>query len=130
MILMTDEENQELRFKIWIENGIVMIEMWETKWEESGAKKFIEELTKVLETIEGKANMFCDASKAGFGPTPKALLIYSDLFKSNKIGKSAIFGLNTANRALVSFLLGASGKKDLKVFSNKEKAIKWLKEKT
>lgn len=125
---MVGKEQKELKFKIWIEDDMIMIDIWETKWDEEGAQKFIEELNKVLETVEGKAKILCDASKAGFGPTPQALHVYTELFKSPKIGKSAVFGLSSPNRVLVSFLLGASGKKDLKVFATKEEAVKWLKE--
>lgn len=106
-----------------------MVKTWETEWNEKDARRFVDELLKILETAKGKAKVLGDASGAGFGPTLKSRKIYAKLLKFPKIGKAAIIGLSTANKVIVSFLLKASGKKDLGVFSTKKEALKWLKEK-
>jgi len=123
------ENETEYKFKIWKrDEGIISIKTWEKEWLEEDAIRFKKELFEILDKIEGKARILGDASGAGFGPTFSARKIYTEIIKSPKIGKAAIFGLNKANKVIVSFLLRASGKNDLKVFSNEEEALKWLKE--
>jgi len=124
------ENETEYKFKIWKKDeGIISIKTWEKEWLEEDAIRFKKELFEILDKTEGKAKILGDASGAGFGPTFKARKIYTEIIKSPKIGKAAIFGLNRSNKVIVSFLLKASGKNDLKVFSNEEEALKWLKEK-
>ena len=126
---MPKENKEDYKFKIWKrKDGIIMVKTWETEWNEKDAQRFVDELSKILETIEGKAKVLGDASGASFGPTLESRKIYAKLLKFPKIGKAAIIGLSTANKVVVSFLLKASGKKGLGVFSTKEEALKWLKE--
>lgn len=120
-------ENKD-KFKIWTKkDGIVMVKIWETKWDKKGAERFTKAMSEVLDKIEGKAKILGDATNAKFGPTSKARKIYTGFLKSSKIGKAAVFGLTPRNRIIVSFMLTASQKKDFKVFSTKKEALKWLK---
>lgn len=122
-------ENNSYQFKIWKrDDGIVSIKTWEKQWVEEDATRFKKELFDILDAVEGNAKILADATEAGFGPTVEARNIYADIVKSPKIGKAAVFGLKTPNRVIVSFLIRVTGKKDLKVFSTEEEAVKWLKE--
>jgi len=123
------EENNDYKFKIWRrDDGIIAVKTGEKKWIEEDALRFKKELFEVLDKVEGKTKILGDATEAGFGPTAVARKIYAEIIKSPKIGKAAIFGLNKPNQVIVSFLLKVTGKKDLKVFSTEEEALKWLKE--
>jgi len=71
MMMMNSEE--KYKFKIWKrKDGLISVKVWETKREEEGARKFVEELLKILETVEGKVKILSDATMAKFGPTSKA----------------------------------------------------------
>ena len=126
---MEPDEEIKKKFKIFKRNDkIIMVKVWAKNWDEEGAKKFVEELSKVLEGTEGMAKILGDATEAGFGPTLEARKIYASLLKSPKIGKAAVYGLSASNRVIASFLIKASGKKDFGVFKTEEEALEWLKE--
>jgi hypothetical protein len=50
------------------------------------------------------------------------------VYENTKFGKTAIFGLTVIPRAIAKFIIVASGVKNIKVFSDEKKALKWLKE--
>ena len=80
---------------------------------------------RLLDKVKYKSNIFVDNSKTG-KPSPAARKIFKEMMEHNKVGKIAIFGMNTMARIIASFVVGMSKKDNVGIFKNKEKAFSWL----
>ena len=106
-------------------DGITVGKFWGEQ-DEKAAREFIEEITK-LAKLGGKVKFFIDGSEAGKS-TAGARKAYVDFAKSVPEGKIAIFGVTTLLKVIATFIIRAAGTKNVKFFTNKGEAIKWLKE--
>ncbi len=88
---------------------------------------FDEVTLKLMNMVEGKANLFIDLSRTGQA-TAEARKIGKQRFELGKIGKIAMFGMHPVARVLASFVMGVTKKEDMRFFKSKEDALEWLKE--
>ncbi|HAT68209.1 MAG: hypothetical protein A2481_04035 [Candidatus Yonathbacteria bacterium RIFOXYC2_FULL_47_9] len=54
--------------------------------------------------------------------------IWVDFLQNEKIKKTAFFGGNVFVKTLATFVIAATGKKDIKFFNTEEEALAWFKE--
>lgn len=107
---------------------LVLVKVW-------GAheKKDAEEFKNISEDFLAKfpevdpAKMLIDCSEQG-KMNYEARKIYTEAIKLPRQAFIAVFWKNTLVRITAGFLLTASGRKNLKLFENKEKAVAWLKQ--
>jgi len=120
--------NLKEKFKVWRkEDEIIIGKFWGEQGEED-ARKFVEEITKLMETMEGKRCILIDASE-GSKSGARARKIYVEFAKSIKeTDKVTIFGLGTLIKVIATFIVRAAGKENVKFFPTEEEALKWLKE--
>ena len=91
------------------------------------AIKFDEATLKLMNMVEGKANLFIDLSRTGVA-TSKSRKMGKRMFENEKIGKIAMFGMHPVARVVASFVMGVTNKEDMHFFKSKEDALSWLKE--
>ena len=120
---------------IWEEKeGIVYLNM-EKAYEESSIEDLILETKKVLEKFQGEAKVLIALTPYLKDPHLRSSQFRQelaekakDILKKPGFKKAAIFGGTTITRTIASFVTTAAGLKNIKVFENREKALKWLKE--
>ena len=118
---------------VWEEDGLIKTSCVAAFGEEK-IKEFTSELLKALEAAAGKGRVLIDATTSGGKATTSfaGRKLYTEFGKKAKAEKVAIFGINTLQRVVASFIMRAikkdSGIKKVKFFKNKEEAIQWLKE--
>lgn len=135
--MILDEELKK-DFKIFIDNyGIInLISM--------GVKRGAEDITRsteiVSETLSGifkenpqrKYKMFIDLSKMGdirSGFSSKSRKMGAQVALNEQIEKVAVITPSIFFKVIINFIISTSGRnKIMKLFSNREKAFKWLKE--
>lgn len=54
--------------------------------------------------------------------------IWVEFLQNDKIKKTALFGGNVFVKTLATFVIAATGKKDIKFFNTEEEAVAWFKE--
>jgi len=118
---------------VWEEDGIIRTGCVAAFGEEK-IKEFTSQLLKTLEAARGKGKLLVDATASG-GKATTSLTgrkLYIDFGKQAKAEKVAIFGINTLQKVVASFIMKAinigTGIKKIKFFTEKEEAVKWLKE--
>lgn len=133
-VTVAKKEKIEEESKVWVKNDeILYIRIGNL----SSKEKVLEVLEKVKQTLKE----FPDKEKVliNLGVFPFAPPVHSSLFRkqvaeklkeiTNEAGykKVAAFGGNTVKRTITSFVIVASGIKNIKVLGTKEEALKWLK---
>jgi len=118
-------------YKIWVEKEIVNVELIK-----SLSEKDIEELFKkigeILKNLSGKTKILVTITKDYYSTVPSSQLRKEmvkktiNLIRAIGIPKTAIFGGNVMTNTMVSFILAAAKIKNVKFFSKKEQALKWL----
>ena len=91
------------------------------------ANRYREAGAKMINMIEGTANVLVDINKAG-KLSPEARGVFKELTENENARKIAIFGLHPVARVIASFFMGTTKKKDMRFFKTKEEALAWLKE--
>ena len=125
----TEEES-----KVWIKkDGIMYIRIGNLSSKEK-VLGLLEKSKKILKRFSDKEKVLIDLGVFPFAPP-----VHSSLFRkqvaeklkeiTDEAGykKVAVFGGDTVKRAITSFVIMASGIKNMKVFGTKEEALKWLK---
>jgi hypothetical protein len=88
----------------------------------------LEEATnKLKKMVKGKVDILVDVNRAG-KPTHKTRERARKSFEDEKVGKVVLFGMNPVGRVITSFVMGVTGKKDMRLFKSKDEALVWLKE--
>lgn len=82
---------------------------------------------KLLNMVEGKANILIDLNKAGKS-SPEAKKIKRELTEHERTGKVAFIGIHPVAKVIASFFIGITRKKDISFFKKKKDALAWLKE--
>ena len=120
--------------KIWLgEDGIVYLYLG-GQFKEEDIKKFVEEKIKVLKEVKGKTRVLGDLRDLGMGDfslaTRAKKLIVDELkeLEQEKVEKMAIVGSNMIIKVVGLFVGKALRIKEAKYFTDKEKALEWLKE--
>lgn len=95
---------------------------------EEGVEAFIEDFTPFLEaaTEAEPLVILADASQAG-KTSSAARKAYVRLNRDLRGGKVAVVGSRRYGRVLVSFILKATGRDNIRFFESEEKALTWLK---
>jgi hypothetical protein len=84
------------------------------------------EILEIAERRLGKVLVLNDLTEAGKASSG-ARKVYAELLESDRIAKHAFVGMSTLTRAIVSFLVRASGAENARFFTTEEEALKWLK---
>jgi len=123
------EKNPE-KMSIWRDKeGIVNVRMIRSLNPEN-IKNLIEQAREFAKTLSEKPKVIVDIT-SGLDPLSsqfrKEIAVYvKELVENPGFKKVAIFGRIVA-RTIGSFIIAASGEKNIKMFKNKEEALKWLK---
>jgi hypothetical protein len=132
---MENNNQKDISPRIQIqEDGIVVVEFWGIQRVEN-AKKFSEEMLKLMESNKEDLNILIDGTVSLKAANIETRRLYLDFARNAKAKKVAIIGLNALKRVIASFILARIKKeelksvKEIKIFSTKEEALKWLKEK-
>lgn len=127
-----NKKNQESVVKIWLgEDGLVYTYLGGVVGEKE-IKKFVEEKIKVLQLVKGKTGSFADLSDVVMSDLSLAgaakRMIVGELkeLESQKVDKMAIYGKGMILK-VVSTILGMALGLETKSFTNKKKALDWLK---
>jgi len=130
----SNKNNNKPIIKVWLgEDGIIYIYLAGQLGEEE-VKRFIEEKIKILKEIKGKTKTFGDLRDIKMGnfslATKIKKMMVSELkeLEQEKVEKMALVGKGVILKVIGSFLGKALGIKETKYFTDKEKALKWLKE--
>ena len=87
------------------------------RWYEDLASKYPDEKFRVM----------VDLTNAGV-PTKEASQTYIETLSSKRIEKTAFYGVAGTIKAIINFIVSASGKgENVQFFIDKDKAIEWLK---
>jgi len=97
--------------------------------------QLIEKVKGILEEFSGKEKILVD-----MGHISDVMGVSSSSFRKKSAGqikglikdpgfkRAAIFGGNIMHRTIASFIIVASGQKNIKIFEKEKEALKWLKE--
>jgi len=125
---------EEEKNKAWLdEDGIVNIRIAKIITPER-ALELTGEAEELLLDFKGEGRVFINIIPfvGPFIATPKFRRDMAEkmrrMMKGSNFKKVAICGGNITIRTIVSFIIAASRVRQMKVFSNKEDALKWLKE--
>lgn len=126
-----NKNSEEDKTKVWADkDGTVHIKVTEVAAEQD-VYKLIKEAREVIEKLSGKAKILIDISGAAvFRSAPfrkKAAEQVGDIAKNIGFKRAAMFGGGLIRRTVASFVIAASGIKNMRIFETKEEALKWLK---
>jgi len=119
--------------KIWIKNEkIISIRLGNISSQDS-ISELLEEAKEILKKFPDKDRVLIDLGVFSFSPN-----VSSSLFRKQVVGelrgikreagskKIAVFGGNVMKRTITSFVISASGIKNMKVFKTEREALNWL----
>ena len=120
-----EEEN-----KVWVgDDGIVFVKMAKALAEED-AYSLVRKVKEILQGLPGKAKIMIDITTNSIIRSTSFRKKIGDEIRyiAQDIGfeKAAVHGGNVVTRTIASFIIMASGVKNMKVFAKIEKALKWL----
>ena len=125
--------SKEEKSKVWIgKDGILNIVI-NMKNPVEDILDFLEEVKKVLSALGDRVKILVDISGSVLGHMRSSQLRnraarhIRGWLEKVKFEKVAIFGGDVVRRTITSFLVTATGLKNIKVFETKEDALKWLK---
>lgn len=97
--------------------------------DEKIAKTAIEEVLKIIYSIEGPVMFLMDINKMKI-PSSKARKQFQILIEieTDKIKKVGAFGMHPVSKVIASFVIGATVKEDIRFFKTEGEALAWLKE--
>ena len=93
--------------------------------DEKTALAMKEAVIKFTGMVDARLNIFVDNSKAGKASSA-ARKLFNDLMDMKEFGRIAIFGAHPVAKVLATFVIGLSGKKDVRFFNSREDALDWL----
>jgi len=76
--------------------------------------------------ITGKINYLIDLNRAGKN-SPQARRIWKERNENRITGKVALFGIHPVAKVLASFVMNVSLQDNMRFFSTREEALKWLR---
>ena len=100
--------------------------------DEQKTQEFLDKFLNFLNVADGKGKVLIDGRGGDKIFSSKLRKIYVEFGKKAEAEKAAIFGLDVTQRVIALFITkvveGKTKIKKIKIFSNKEEALKWLKE--
>ena len=125
--------SKEEKSKVWIgKDGILNIVISMQNPEEN-IIDLLEEVKKVLSALGDRVKILVDISGSVLGHMRSSQLRKGVAKNVNEwrqkvnFEKAALFGGDAIRRTISSFVITATGLKNIKVFETKEEALKWLK---
>ena len=125
--------SKEEKSKVWIgKDGILNIVI-RMKDPEENIIDLLEEVKRVLSTLGNRVKILVDISGPVLGHMRSSQLRKGVAKNVNEwrqkvnFEKAALFGGDAIRRTISSFVITATGLKNIKVFETKEEALKWLK---
>ncbi len=117
--------------KVWIgDDEIVYVKMARAVVEED-AYNLLRDIKKILQELSKKAKILIDITTDSVIRSSSFRKRIGDeisnIAKDVGFEKVAIYGGNIVTRTIASFVILASGQKNFRVFSDRRKALKWLK---
>ena len=98
---------------------------------EHNINKLTDRAEKFLKDLSGEAKILVDMSEATIlrsaGFRKKAAKKMKEIDQGSGFKKAAMVGKDIFRRTIVSFVIMASGIKNVKVFKDKEEGLEWLK---
>ena len=116
--------------KVWVgDDGIVFVNMAKAVVEED-AYNLVRKIKEILQGLPGKAKIMIDITTSSIIRSTGFRKKIGDEIRyiAQNIGfeKAAVYGGNVVTRTIASFIIMASGVKNMKVFDKIEKALRWL----
>lgn len=126
-----DKEPEGEKNKIWVgKDGILHLKVARTFIEED-VMELIKEVKETLGGFQAKAKILADMSTTSIIRSSQFRKRTAEqimkMAKDPGFEKAAIFGGNAVMRTIASFIIMASGVKNMKIFETREEALKWLK---
>lgn len=131
-------EKEKGNFKIWWdeENKIIRSKLAGDQTPES-AEAYVSQMRELIKKLREKGyqkvDSINDATEAALTYDPPTRKAFTNWLKEAKengyTNKTAIFGLNSASRVVVNFLVAFSGEKGVKFFPDDKSSLEWIKEK-
>ena len=113
------------------EDGIVYIEIGK-RVSEKGIIDLIDRLMEILKRLPKKSKILLNIGTLFLIRSSVFRKELSDkvkfIFQEYDFGKAAFYSSNIKTRTVVSFVITATGLKNMKVFQTQEQALNWLKE--
>ena len=96
---------------------------------EQGVEALVKDALPFIEasSVENPTPVLHDSSQSG-KYTSRARKAILRFFTDPRIGKIAVVGARPYTRVLLSFLLKASGRTNMRLFAKEHEAVTWLKE--
>jgi hypothetical protein len=113
--------------RFYLDEDNILYENIVGEFDEKRALMAKDVVLKLMNMVNDKINIFIDLNNAGH-QTSKARKIGQEMFEHEINKKIALFGMNPISRVIGSFVIGVTGKKDIRFFKSKEDALSWLKE--
>ncbi len=109
-----DEENKIGRMKI------------EDNPDEKMANELFDKLDEINSKIQGKTNWLVDPGNNR--PSSRLRKMIAERFYANtEIEKHAVLTTSTSIKVIMQFIMKASGRKNVRAFTNEGKALRWLR---
>lgn len=127
-------EEAEGESKVWVKNDEIMYIRIGNLSSKKKVFGLLEKLKEILKRFSDKEKVLIDLGVFPFAPP-----VHSSLFRKQVVEKLkeitkeagykkvAVFWGNTVKRTITSFVIVASGMKNMKVLGTEEEALKWLK---
>lgn len=131
----TARNNIENRgFKVWLgEDGIVRIKIGKVKMNEDILAEIGEKFRAIAKELPPKPKILTDVSEVQYGIAINFRKMIVNFIKNevNSPGfeKQAIWGGGTPIKVVTSFLITATGFKNIKYFKTEKEALEWLNKK-
>lgn len=125
---------EEKRYKIWVEEGIVFIDIGQIESNEElfglmdEAEELLQKKTtkgRFLVRVEPKMNYKGVSSEW----RKRIMERLKKVYKEVGFEKAALYGINSMIKTIMVFVINAAGLQDIvRAFASKEEALKWLEE--
>jgi len=126
-----NKDSKEVENKVWIgDDGIIYVTLAKNLTEKD-VWDIVEDVEENLERLPNKAKILVNMTTTTLIQSSQFRKTTAEKIKkiaSNpKFGKAALYAEAVIWRTIASFILMASGTKNVKVFNNEKKALDWLK---
>lgn len=118
--------------KVWLgDDGVIYLEVV-TSTNEEEIFEILKNAEEIIARLPRKAKIMIDIQTSSIIHSSKFRKECGErireLYDKQGFEKAAIFCINIVLRTIASFIIIASGVKNIKIFKTKEQALKWLKE--
>lgn len=131
-MVLENSESQNLKNEVWLgEDGIIRAKLGE-KCGADDAEEIAKEIIRIARTLPNKPSVSIDIAKTS--PSydiifrKKVVELLQNAFKDPGLEKVALWGTkNKIIEVVATFILGATGLKNIRYFKTEEEVMEWLK---